>query len=141
MASAIDALLGEIRALSDRIDQLEEGPQRLAFEDEREQLRAAARVMADSSRLDSNLEAELAAVEQQLAAIEDVAIKPAWQERFRFINDPSAYRRRINESLDTNEAISEIDKNCRLIKGQVFLWKEDQSWEDLWDLNGEITPY
>lgn len=34
--------------------------------------------------------------------------------------------------------ISKIDKNCRLIKGQVFLWKENQSWEDLWDLNCEI---
>ncbi len=38
------------------------------------------------------------------------------------------------------EQIKAIDRNCRLIKGQVFLWKEDQSWEDLWDLNGEITP-
>lgn len=37
-------------------------------------------------------------------------------------------------------AIAGINKNCRLIKGQVFLWKEDQSWEALWDLNGEITP-
>ena len=37
-------------------------------------------------------------------------------------------------------AISTIERNCRLIKGQVFLWKEGQSWEDLWDLNGEITP-
>jgi diketogulonate reductase-like aldo/keto reductase len=36
--------------------------------------------------------------------------------------------------------IAGIDKNCRLIKGQVFLWKENQSWEDLWDVNGEITP-
>ena len=36
--------------------------------------------------------------------------------------------------------ISKIDKNCRLIKGQVFLWKDNQTWEDLWDLNGEITP-
>lgn len=36
--------------------------------------------------------------------------------------------------------IQGIDKNCRLIKGQVFLWKENQSWEDLWDLDGEITP-
>jgi diketogulonate reductase-like aldo/keto reductase len=33
-----------------------------------------------------------------------------------------------------------IDKNCRLIKGQVFLWKEGQSWEDLWDPSGQITP-
>ena len=37
-------------------------------------------------------------------------------------------------------AIAALDRNCRLIKGQVFLWKEGQSWEDLWDLNGEITP-
>ncbi|CAN5515172.1 aldo/keto reductase [soil metagenome] len=35
--------------------------------------------------------------------------------------------------------IAAIDKNCRLIKGQVFLWKDNQSWEDLWDLNGEIA--
>ncbi len=38
------------------------------------------------------------------------------------------------------EAIAKIDRNSRLIKGQVFLWKENQSWEDLWDLKGEITP-
>lgn len=37
-------------------------------------------------------------------------------------------------------AIAGIDKNCRLVKGQVFLWKHGQSWEALWDLNGEITP-
>jgi diketogulonate reductase-like aldo/keto reductase len=37
-------------------------------------------------------------------------------------------------------AIGGIDRNCRLIKGQVFLWRPNQSWEDLWDLNGEITP-
>jgi alcohol dehydrogenase (NADP+) len=35
--------------------------------------------------------------------------------------------------------IAQIDKNCRLIKGQVFLWKDNQSWEDLWDISGEIT--
>lgn len=33
-----------------------------------------------------------------------------------------------------------IDRNCRLIKGQVFLWKDGQGWEDLWDPGGEITP-
>jgi alcohol dehydrogenase (NADP+) len=36
--------------------------------------------------------------------------------------------------------IAAIDKNCRFIKGQVFLWKSGQSWEDLWDIDGEITP-
>ncbi len=43
----------------------------------------------------------------------------------------------------TNEEmrdIAGIDRNCRLIKGQVFLWKDGQCWEDLWDLHGEITP-
>jgi diketogulonate reductase-like aldo/keto reductase len=39
---------------------------------------------------------------------------------------------------DEMRAIAGIDKNCRLIKGQVFLWKADQSWEDLWDLDGVI---
>jgi diketogulonate reductase-like aldo/keto reductase len=36
-------------------------------------------------------------------------------------------------------AIAAIDRNCRLIKGQVFLWREGQSWEDLWDLDGRIA--
>ncbi len=37
------------------------------------------------------------------------------------------------------EEVSTIDKQCRLIKGQVFLWEAAKGWEDLWDLNGEIT--
>jgi alcohol dehydrogenase (NADP+) len=36
--------------------------------------------------------------------------------------------------------LAAIDRDCRLIKGQVFLWKEGQSWTDLWDPGGEITP-
>jgi diketogulonate reductase-like aldo/keto reductase len=36
-------------------------------------------------------------------------------------------------------AIAGIDRNSRLIKGHVFLWKHDQTWEDLWDLDGEIA--
>lgn len=35
--------------------------------------------------------------------------------------------------------IAAIDRNCRLIKGQVFLWKDGQSWEDLWDVDGSVT--
>ena len=34
--------------------------------------------------------------------------------------------------------IATIDKNCRLIKGQVFLWEEASGWEVLWDLDGTI---
>lgn len=29
--------------------------------------------------------------------------------------------------------IAGIDRNCRLIKGQVFLWESATGWEDLWD--------
>jgi alcohol dehydrogenase (NADP+) len=36
-------------------------------------------------------------------------------------------------------SIAAIDRNCRLIKGQVFLWEGAQSWEDLWDLDGVIA--
>ncbi len=48
----------------------------------------------------------------------------------------------VSEPLtdDDMQAIAGIEKGCRLIKGQVFLWKDGQSWEALWDLNGEITP-
>ncbi len=48
----------------------------------------------------------------------------------------------VSEPLTDEEmrAIAGIDRNCRLIKGQVFLWKDGQTWEDLWDVNGEITP-
>ncbi len=43
-------------------------------------------------------------------------------------------------SDDEMRQIAAIDRNCRLIKGQVFLWKDGQTWEDLWDMDGEITP-
>ena len=42
-------------------------------------------------------------------------------------------------TFEEMEAIKGIDKNNRLIKGQVFLWKENQSWEDLWDIDGNIA--
>jgi alcohol dehydrogenase (NADP+) len=49
----------------------------------------------------------------------------------------------ISEPLTDAEmaAISKIDKGCRLVKGQVFLWKGAKGWEDLWDLDGEIPAW
>lgn len=38
------------------------------------------------------------------------------------------------------ERIAAADRHCRLIKGDVFLWKQNQSWRDLWDETGTITP-
>ena len=47
----------------------------------------------------------------------------------------------ISEPLTDDEmrAIAGIDKNCRLIKGQVFLWERAKDWQDLWDVDGKIA--
>ncbi len=47
----------------------------------------------------------------------------------------------VSDPLTEEEmaAIAGIDRGDRLIKGHVFLWKADQSWEDLWDVNGVIV--
>ena len=37
------------------------------------------------------------------------------------------------------ESIRRADRNCRLVKGQVFLWPHAGSWEDLWDPEGSIS--
>jgi len=49
----------------------------------------------------------------------------------------------VGEPLTEEEMkeIESIDKNCRLIKGQVFLWEGAKGWEDLWDLDGKIAGY
>lgn len=60
----------------------------------------------------------------------------------------SVYRNEYLSNLSTTvskpltdeemSAISKIDKKCRLIKGQVFLWPGAESWENLWDNDGVI---
>lgn len=39
------------------------------------------------------------------------------------------------------EAIRADDRNCRLVKGQVFLWPGATDWQDLWDLDGTIHQF
>ena len=34
---------------------------------------------------------------------------------------------------DEMELLKKAERNCRLVKGQVFLWPGAKSWEDLWD--------
>lgn len=50
------------------------------------------------------------------------------------------FRGAMGEPLTDAEMrqIAGIDRNCRLIKGQVFLWRQGQTWEDLWDPDGVI---
>ena len=40
-------------------------------------------------------------------------------------------------SQEEMERIEKADKNCRLIKGQVFLWEGVNGWQDLWDMDDE----
>ena len=63
-----------------------------------------------------------------------------------FSTTPRNYLANLKAAISgplTDEEMDEIkgiDKNCRLVKGHVFLWKDGQTCEDLWDMDGEITP-
>jgi alcohol dehydrogenase (NADP+) len=54
----------------------------------------------------------------------------------------SNLRATVEDPLTAAEmaTLGDADKNCRLIKGQVFLWPGAGDWTDLWDLDGTITP-
>ena len=48
----------------------------------------------------------------------------------------------VTKDMLTDKEMLEIegtDKDCRLIKGHVFLWEGAHDWRDLWDVDGEIT--
>lgn len=84
-----------------------------------------------------------------------LGVHPAWvairwavqrgQTPIPFSTNPRNYRANLEaaagEPLSDSDmaAIASINRNCRLIKGQVFLWKQGQHWEDLWDLDGAIA--
>lgn len=42
---------------------------------------------------------------------------------------------------DERQALRSADRDCRLIKGQVFLWPGAESWLDLWDVDGTIPGW
>jgi len=52
----------------------------------------------------------------------------------------SNLRAAVEDPLTAEEmaAIRGVDRNCRFIKGQVFMWKTARSWKDLWDEDGII---
>ena len=56
-------------------------------------------------------------------------------------NYVSNLRCAVEDPLTENEmaVLSSLDKNCRLIKGQVFLWEGADNWEALWDPDGRIA--
>ncbi len=59
-----------------------------------------------------------------------------------FENEYTSNLKCVTEDLLTDaemEVLRGADKNCRLIKGQVFLWAGANDWHDLWDEDGTIT--
>ncbi|MGI5900736.1 MAG: aldo/keto reductase [Christensenellales bacterium] len=44
-------------------------------------------------------------------------------------------------SREEMERMRSVERNCRLIKGQVFLWEGAGSWLDLWDIDGTIPGW
>ena len=42
---------------------------------------------------------------------------------------------------DEMKKIAEADRNCRLVKGQVFLWEGASDWKALWDEDGVIAGW
>lgn len=57
-------------------------------------------------------------------------------------NEYAGNIRCVTEDLLSSDEMKElegVDKNCRLIKGQVFLWDGAKDWTDLWDINSEIA--
>lgn len=44
-------------------------------------------------------------------------------------------------TIEEIELLKSVDRNCRLIKGQVFLWEGASDWLDLWDVDGTIPGW
>ncbi|MFR8010714.1 MAG: aldo/keto reductase family protein [Clostridia bacterium] len=49
----------------------------------------------------------------------------------------------VRDPLSAEEMarIRAADCNCRLVKGQVFLWPGSDDWRDLWDLDGKLDHW
>jgi len=98
----VDQALDELRAIARRLDALPaEDADRGGLLARRDELRLAAQSAADTSRAPDNLEAELHHLKRRLSEIDALLIDKAWPEKkdYRWINDPSAYSRHINETL------------------------------------------
>ncbi len=57
-------------------------------------------------------------------------------------NEYTANLRAVVEDPLTDDemaTLARVDKNCRLVKGQVFLWPGANDWHDLWDEDGVIV--
>jgi diketogulonate reductase-like aldo/keto reductase len=60
---------------------------------------------------------------------------------FSVHNYEANLRASVTEKLTEEEmsVISTLERNNRLVKGQVFLWEGAKDWHDLWDEDGVIV--
>lgn len=109
----IDQLLAELTELRKNLDEIDaDDPRRTELEDRRGELQRRARFLADAARNPEYLRLELDNLEKQLVAVETTQIKPSLVEGHRWINDPSAYSRAINDRIAENTE----DKKAALLQ-------------------------
>ncbi len=105
MSLSIEQALAELRELSTRLESLPpDHPDRAPLEERRQALREAAQAAADLARSPVALERELDMLRERLRRIEGMRIKRSLMERRRWVNDPSAYARGINERIASGNA-------------------------------------
>ncbi|GMQ92935.1 MAG: hypothetical protein BMS9Abin12_0412 [Acidimicrobiia bacterium] len=112
--TTIDEILKQIQAITSSIETIEsDGLRRLELVQQRDQLRADARVLANAMRHPRSVETEIAMLEARLEGIDDMFVTKGHAEKYltKGFSDPGAYSAAINRKIaqDHAEEIREIN--------------------------------
>ena len=119
MNTDIDSLLDRVRTVSHELDALgADDPRRSTLEAERNRLRDEARRLAAGRRNPVSVEREIVMLEDRLAEIDELRIKPGYSEKHlgRTVQDPGAYRYTINRAIDADHETEIADIEDRLAR-------------------------
>jgi len=111
---AIDDIFEQVNALSREIDAIgDDDPLRADLIERRDELRSAARRIADSGRHPLSVEAETSMLVSRLAEIDALFVTKGYAEKHltKGFSDPGAYSAIINRKLadDHSEEIADIE--------------------------------
>jgi len=111
--TTIDEILKQIRAITTRIEAIQsDGPRRIELVQQRDRLRADARILANALRHPRSVETEIAMLEARLDEIDDMFVTKGYAEKYltKGFSDPGAYSATINRKIaqDHAEEIREI---------------------------------